>query len=71
VALITDLCLFAFDRDRDRDRFARRSVHPGHPLEAVRDRTGFDFGLPPGAVATAPEPDAARLALLRGPVRRS
>jgi hypothetical protein len=46
-------------------------VHPGHTLEEVCDRTRFDVGLPPGAVATTPEPDAARLALLRGPVRRS
>jgi glutaconate CoA-transferase subunit B len=66
VALVTNLCLFAFDRARG--RFALRSVHPGHTLEEVRDCTGFDFDLPPGAVPTTAEPDPARLELLRGPV---
>ena len=33
----------------------------------MRDQTGFDFDVPP-TLPTTPEPDAARLALLRGPV---
>ena len=65
VALITNLCLFDFDRERK--RFTLRSVHPGHTLEEVCDQTGFDFDLP-AQVATTPEPDATSLALLRGPV---
>src|SRR5574337_53637 len=65
VALITNLCLFDFDRARA--RFRLRSVHPGHSLEEVRDQTGFDFDMA-DAVAITPEPDAAALALLRGPV---
>jgi glutaconate CoA-transferase subunit B len=65
VALITNLCLFDFDRQRA--RFTLRSLHPGHTLEEVRDQTGFDFDVPP-TLPTTPEPDAARLALLRGPV---
>jgi glutaconate CoA-transferase, subunit B len=67
VALITNLCLFDFDRSRA--RFHLRCVHPGHTLEAVRDQTGFDFDAP-AAVPTTPLPDAQRLAALRGPVAR-
>jgi len=65
VALITNLCLFDFDRTLG--RFRLRSVHPGHTLEEVRDQTGFDFDCPAQVPVTA-APDAARLALLRGPV---
>ncbi len=65
VALLTNLCLFDFDRARG--RFALRSVHPGHTLEEVRDQTGFDFDCA-GAVPTTPLPDAARMQALRGPV---
>jgi len=72
VALITNLCLFSFDRARG--RFALRSLHPGHTLEEVRDQTGFDFDVPEAGPAdvlpTTELPDAARLALLRGPVAR-
>jgi glutaconate CoA-transferase subunit B len=67
VALITNLCLFDFDRGRA--RFRLRSVHPGHTLEEVRDQTGFDFDCPAAAPFT-PAPDAARLQALRGPVAR-
>lgn len=65
-ALITNLCLFDFDRTRA--RFTLRSVHPGHSLEEVRDQTGFDFDLPADDVPTTPPPDAATLATIRGPV---
>ena len=67
VALITNLCLFDFDRDRA--RFRLRSVHPGHTLEEVRDQTGFDFDVPE-VVTSTPLPDADRVAALRGPVAR-
>lgn len=65
VALITNLCLF--DWQREAGRFALRSVHPGHTLEEVRDQTGFDFDCPE-TVPTTPAPAAPQLALLRGPV---
>jgi len=67
VALITNLCLFDFDRARG--RFSLRSVHPGHTLEEVRDQTGFDFDCG-AAVPLTPAPDAARLQALRGLVAR-
>jgi glutaconate CoA-transferase, subunit B len=65
IALITNRCLFDFDRDRA--RFCLRSLHPGQTLEAVRDNTGFDFDIPQ-TVPQTPAPDATALATLRGPV---
>ena len=65
IALLTNLCLFDFDKTLG--RFRLRSVHPGHTLEEVRDLTAFDFDAP-DAVPVTPAPDAHRLALLRGPV---
>lgn len=67
VALITNLCLFDFDRARG--RFRLRSVHPGHSVDEVRDQTGFDFDQPE-QVPQTPVPDPQSLALLRGPVAR-
>jgi len=65
IALVTNLCLF--DYQKEPGRFGLRSVHPGHTLEEVRDLTGFDFDAPADVPTTA-QPNAARLALLRGPV---
>ncbi len=67
VALITNLCLFDFDRTRG--RFSLRCVHAGHTLQEVRDQTGFDFDCAE-SVPVTPVPDATRLAALRGPVAR-
>lgn len=67
IALITDRCLFDFDRARG--RFRLKSVHPGHTLEEVRDQTGFDFDCPE-QVPFTPLPDAGTLATIRGPVAR-
>ena len=64
-ALVTGLCVFAFDRTRRRFRLA--SVHPGHSVDEVRANTGFDFDCPP-EVPTTPPPDAESLALIRGRV---
>lgn len=61
-ALVTDLCLFHFDREQE--RFRLTSVHPGHGVEEVRDNTGFDFEVPDDVPAT-PAPDAATLKMLR------
>ena len=67
-ALITDICLFAFDRERR--RFRLDSVHPGHTVEEVRDNTGFDFDVPEAStsIPETPVPDESRLALIRGEI---
>jgi glutaconate CoA-transferase, subunit B len=62
VALITNRCLFAFDKDRR--RFRLQSVHPGHSVAEVAEHTGFDFDRP-GEVPETPTPDAETLRLLR------
>lgn len=65
VALVTNLCVFAFDRGRG--RFRLQSIHPGHTLEEVRDNTGFDFDSTE-SVPDTPAPDAETLSVTRGPV---
>ena len=66
-ALVTGLCVMAFDKARRRFRLA--SVHPGVTVEHVRDETGFDFDIPEHVPET-PLPDAGTLARLRGPVAK-
>ena len=62
IALITNRCLFAFDRARRRFRLA--SVHPGHTLAEVIVNTGFEFDRPPDVPVT-PAPSAETLRLMR------
>jgi glutaconate CoA-transferase, subunit B len=62
IALITNRCLFAFDRARRRFRLA--SVHPGHSDAEVVENTGFDFDRPQAAPKTSP-PSLQTLRLLR------
>lgn len=64
-AMVTNLALFSFDKERG--RFRLESVHPGHTVEEVADNTGFDYDRP-DRVPETPAPDAATLALIRGPV---
>ena len=60
VALVTQRCLFAFDRGRR--RFTLASVHPGHGVAEVVEHTGFDFDRPPQVPVTpAPSPETLRL----------
>ena len=60
IALITNRCLFAFDRERRRFRLA--SVHPGHTVAEVADNTGFEFDQPSHVpVTAAPSPETLRL----------
>jgi len=61
-ALVTELCLFSFDRERA--RFRLESVHPGHTLDEVRDQTGFDFDVAPDCGETVP-PSAEALETIR------
>jgi glutaconate CoA-transferase subunit B len=62
VALITNRCLFDFDRARARFRLA--SVHPGHSVDEVIENTGFAFDRP-AEVPTTPAPSGETLQLMR------
>ena len=60
IALITNRCLFSFDRTRK--RFTLVSVHPGHTVAEVIENTGFDFDRPEVVPVTeAPSADTLRL----------
>ena len=60
IALVTNRCLFAFDRARR--RFSLASVHPGHTVEEILANTGFAFDLPADVPVTpAPSPETLRL----------
>ena len=65
-ALLTGKALFSWQKERR--RFRLESVHPGGSAADVRDNTGFEYDNA-GCAALTPVPDAAELALLRGPVR--
>lgn len=60
VALVTNRCLFSFDRTKA--RFRLESLHPGETVESIREHTGFDYDVA-GAVdeTTPPDPDTLRL----------
>src|SRR5690349_14059534 len=62
IALITNRCLFSFDKAAR--RFRLESVHPGHSLDEVIENTGFAFDRPEHVPVT-PAPSAETLALLR------
>jgi len=60
IALVTNRCLFAFDRARA--RFSLASVHPGHTVDEVAANTGFAFDVPAEVPVTpAPSPETLRL----------
>jgi glutaconate CoA-transferase subunit B len=60
VALVTNRCLFSFDRTVK--RFKLESVHPGHTVEEVTENTGFAFDRPEHVSETpAPSEDTLRL----------
>jgi glutaconate CoA-transferase subunit B len=62
VGLITNRCLFSFDRARK--RFTLASVHPGHTVEEIVEHTGFDFDRPDDVPVTQ-APSAETLRLMR------
>ncbi len=64
-ALLTGKGLFRFEPAQR--QFALLSLHPGHDLEDIKASTGFAFAHDERPAQT-PLPDAATLALLRGPV---
>jgi len=65
IALVTNRCLFSFDRTRK--RFRLESVHPGNTVEEVIENTGFEFDRP-DVVPVTQAPSLATLALMRGTV---
>jgi glutaconate CoA-transferase, subunit B len=62
IALVTNRCLFGFDRARQ--RFRLDSVHPGHSIAEVAEQTGFDYDCP-DIVQVTPPPGDDTLRLLR------
>jgi glutaconate CoA-transferase subunit B len=62
IALVTNRCLFRFDRTAR--RFRLESVHPGHTAEEVAENTGFVYDSP-RTVPVTPAPSEATLATLR------
>jgi glutaconate CoA-transferase, subunit B len=65
IALVTNRCLFEFDRARRRFRLA--SVHPGHSVAEVIENTGFDFDRPVEVPVTE-APSAETLQMMRSVV---
>jgi glutaconate CoA-transferase subunit B len=62
IALVTNRCLFEFDRVQR--RFCLASVHPGHSVEEVVENTGFAFDRP-AEVPFTPAPSTDTLRLMR------
>ncbi len=63
--LVTGICIMSFDRAEK--GFRLESVHRGHSVAEVRDKTGFAFQVP-DLVRETPEPEPAHLALLRSKI---
>ena len=60
VALVTNRCVFSYDRERQ--RFRLDSVHPGHSVAEVAEQTGFAYDCPENVQITpAPSNDTLRL----------
>lgn len=64
-ALVTDRCVFIFDRARGRFRLER--LHPGHDLAEIRRETGFQFDVAE-RLKESEAPSAAALEIMRGPL---
>jgi glutaconate CoA-transferase, subunit B len=62
IGLITNRCLFGFDRGKR--RFRLESVHPGHTVAEIAENTGFEYDCPE-TVPITPRPSDATLRLLR------
>ncbi len=62
IALVTNRCLFSFDRERR--RFRLESVHPNHSVSEIAANTGFRYDCPE-MVPVTPAPTKDTLRLLR------
>jgi glutaconate CoA-transferase subunit B len=65
IALVTNRCLFSFDRERR--RFRLESVHPGHSQAEIIEHTGFQFEQAERVPLTA-APSSETLRLLRSQI---
>jgi glutaconate CoA-transferase subunit B len=61
--IVTNLCVMDFGGEANAIRLV--SLHPGVPVEEVRDNTGFDVMLPESAVPTTLTPTPDALAIIR------
>lgn len=61
--IVTNLCVMDFGGPANAIRLV--SLHPGVPLDEVRDNTGFDVIVPDGEIAETAIPDAGALAIIR------
>jgi glutaconate CoA-transferase subunit B len=66
-ALLTGKALFSWQKEAR--RFRLESTHPGHPVEEIRENTGFAFDCP-ASVPTTEIPSPEDLQLLRSQVAR-
>ena len=64
-ALVTERCVFSFERDAQ--RFRLQTIHDGETASSIRENTGFDYAAPT-AVPQTPPPSAESLELIRGAV---
>ncbi len=62
IALLTNRCVFGFDREQR--RFRLDSIHPGHSVAEIAEHTGFAYDCP-NVVPTTPKPSDDTLRLLR------
>ncbi|QCI96103.1 CoA-transferase subunit beta [Novosphingobium sp. EMRT-2] len=60
--IVTNLCVMDFGGPDHAIRLV--SLHPGVPMEEVRDNTGFDLAVLEQGVGETPLPDAAALAII-------
>ncbi|HWV59565.1 MAG TPA: ketoacid CoA transferase [Sphingopyxis sp.] len=61
--IVTNLCVMDFRGPAHAIRLV--SLHPGVPIEEVRDNTGFDILVEDGEIAETAVPDEAALAIIR------
>ncbi|MFX1476242.1 MAG: CoA-transferase, partial [Promethearchaeota archaeon] len=60
--IVTDLCVFKFNRATKRIHL--ESIHPGIRIDTIKSQTGFTFRIPKHP-ATTPEPSENELVILR------
>ena len=64
-ALVTERCVFSFERDAQ--RFRLQSIHAGETAASIRENTGFEYDAP-ADVPQTPPPSGEILELIRGGV---